>query len=614
MRKIRKILAAMLAVLLLAGCGNSAASSAANSADAKSRLDKRLKAAFQEDAAFSGGSGTEEDPYLISTAEDLFSLADQINGETNGYAYREAHYRMTADIDLGGKEWMPIGLGELFGRYGLCGVFDGDGHTVSGMKITADKNDVKRFYGLFGYVSGTVRNLTVSASELDVQSDTAASTGAVVGKVDFEGVIENCHVTSDVTVTGSYSTGGIAGASYGMVSGCENAASVTCTSAVGSVGGIAGQLAGSPELAATSGIMTDCSNTGTVTAGGDGGGVVGLALSTAQIIRCSNSGAVICEEDAGGILGTIHASDAESTVVTDCSNSGPVSGKQACSGIVGHSGGGSHAVLTGCTNSGDMTGGTYMGGIVGYACFTSKNAELNIADCVNSGSISASEEVAASDVGGIVACAVSTSGKLTVENCVNTGNVEGHDANAGGILGGYLSALGDNSVAMTVSLTGCSNSGNISGGSFGVGGIVGEVDASGYPAVEFSAADCTNSGSLYAQNANVLMGGIVGTIEPHHCTAVLTNCVNSGDLSCELIPLEESDGWFPFDSAMGGVIGYIGVSGIAPTLDDDCGLGDRVVITVNGCSSTGAINTYDGGMTFYTDDICAMSAVAVEIR
>ncbi len=72
--------------------------------------------------------------------------------------------------------------------------------------------------------------------------------------------------------------------------------------------------------------------------------------------------------------------------------------------------------------------------------------------------------------------------------------------------------------------------------------------------------------------------------------------------------------WFPLQSAMGGVIGYIGAHGIAPSYEDDCGLGDQVVVAISNCSSTGIINTNDTDVTVCTDDICAMSAVGVEIR
>lgn len=79
-------------------------------------------------AAFSGGSGTETDPYLISTAKDLWELADKINTEETLKEYTGAFYRLTNDIDLGGKKkWTPIGNYSVNTYLWFEGTFDGGG-------------------------------------------------------------------------------------------------------------------------------------------------------------------------------------------------------------------------------------------------------------------------------------------------------------------------------------------------------------------------------------------------------------------------------------------------------------------------------------------------------
>ena len=80
---------------------------------------------------FSGGSGTEDDPYLISTGNELVYLASEING-SNANIYYNKYYRLTANIDLGGKEWNPIGCyrygnSDFDNNRAFCGHFDGDG-------------------------------------------------------------------------------------------------------------------------------------------------------------------------------------------------------------------------------------------------------------------------------------------------------------------------------------------------------------------------------------------------------------------------------------------------------------------------------------------------------
>lgn len=87
------------------------------------------------------GSGTEAHPYLIGTADDLWTMAALVNTEETRTEYTGAHYRMTADIDLGGKkQWDPIdGCG-----LGFDGVFDGSlgyAHQEEGLILTLNIPD-----------------------------------------------------------------------------------------------------------------------------------------------------------------------------------------------------------------------------------------------------------------------------------------------------------------------------------------------------------------------------------------------------------------------------------------------------------------------------------------
>lgn len=616
-KAISIILAFSMILTLFTGCGKSDKDNEVAEINvamtAKEILDKQLKAAFDENESFSGGTGTEKDPWLISTADDLFRLAAQINGETQGYVYREAHYRLTGNIDLGNKNWMPIGVGETFSRYGFCGVFDGDGYTVSGMRAIHSESNMLRAMGLFGSVRGTVKNLTVAASELNTtRHENDIATGTVAGNLDAGGILQNCHAAADVCVRGGYKTGGIVGNCRGMITDCTNAASVSVDSEVGAGGGVAGSLYGSPKLDSVSGIIRNCSNTGPmVSIGGDIGGIIGLMMGEAEVTGCTNTGSVSGGENTGGIVGILHSSVG---TVADCSNSGSVAGKEACGGIVGTASGGGILVLNNCTNFADVTEGKYLGGITGMFMSSSQDMSLDIIGCTNGGDMYGNDAENIANAGGILGFAMAMGGKVNLENSTNTGNIDGGKGNSGGILGGYLSSLGGEKNTMMLTIGTCDNSGNVSGGSFGVGGIVGDIDASSYPAVTFRVEDCRNTGSLYARDTNVQLGGIVGTIEPHHCISLIKNCHNSGSMTCDKTELAPGDAWFPFKSAMGGVLGYAGVSGIAPDIEDDCGLGDQVVVTISGCSNTGSFDTNDTDIPVSTDDICAMSAVGLEIE
>ena len=87
--------------------------------------------------SFAGGSGTEENPYLISNGEQLALMAQEVNKHSgsgsNVPVYNGAFFRLTSDIDLDNKDWIPIGNGISKGKF--AGSFDGDGHQIYNLKV-----------------------------------------------------------------------------------------------------------------------------------------------------------------------------------------------------------------------------------------------------------------------------------------------------------------------------------------------------------------------------------------------------------------------------------------------------------------------------------------------
>lgn len=135
--------------------------------------------------SFSGGTGTETDPYIISTSEQfqlIYSLDD-------GY---KKHYELSGSIDLGGKTLPPL-FDEM---YKFVGSFNGNGYTIYNFKVVADD-----CCGLFGYVgqNGQVSNLTITDASFRIDSTTTDKlyVGAFAGK--NEGTLYNCHVTDRVS-------------------------------------------------------------------------------------------------------------------------------------------------------------------------------------------------------------------------------------------------------------------------------------------------------------------------------------------------------------------------------------------------------------------------------
>ena len=243
------------------------------------------------------GSGTEADPYLIQNTYDLDMLAYRVNNwpvnpsTDSYYIYPGTYFKMTADIDYSsvpvdanGCNYTPIGVynstdGDSDKRL-FRGVFDGDGHVVSGIAINSE-NSCK---GLFANNCGTVRNVAVSNSSIAGHS----FIGAIVGQND--GVVENCHAASNVTVSSTATLenlntycGGIVGYNYGtngdlsagsrgIVSLCTSAASVTNTKNGNGHGGIAGY---------NNGRVSQCIYSGTTVEGNSNvGPVVGTNVGT----------------------------------------------------------------------------------------------------------------------------------------------------------------------------------------------------------------------------------------------------------------------------------------------------------------------------------------------
>ena len=594
------LLALVLAVGLLAGCGSNASTPADPAAE---------NVAFQ-------GKGTAVDPYQIASAEDLLKMAELVNGEKFEKTYKEAYYILTADIDLGGKAWTPIGNGYLDSVKSFPGTFDGDGHTISGLNVTASAEEKTRFFGLFGQVEGTVKNLTIVSSTIDCSGKDSANTGAIAGCIYYGATIENCHVAEDVSVTGSYTTGGLAGQMNGTMTNCTNAGSVTGTSEVGIAGGLSGQIAGYKENA-NDGTVENCTNYGTVQSAGEAGGVAGSMLKGS--IRNSANEAAVSGENAGGIVGIINAAQTDGTVsdyvVSECSNSGAIAAIEHAGGIAADA-----SITTGnvtisnCTNSGSVLGQT-MGGVLASCSTSTPSAALTVSNCTNSGKMESNEADGTTVAGGIVASLTAKDGgSFVIFDSKNEAAIDAGAGRAGGILGTYTSAISGENASVTLDIITCINEASISGGAMGIGGIVGEVSAANYPAVTLSINSSTNSGDLLGRTANVRIGGIVGVIEPHHCTAVFTECKNSGNLSCEEVTVTKEEEWFDFSAAMGGILGYAGVNGVSITPEDDCGLGNTTVLTFTGCSNTGTITPANDKIEYYTGDICGLSVVGADIR
>ena len=221
--------------------------------------------------------------YTVYNADGLLNVAELVNGGKT-----DINITLTADIDLTGKDWTPIGT-DYDNSY--KGTFDGGGHTITGLTFTT--ND--EYAGLFGWLNraGTVKNVVMEGVQITSNQIYGGSIGGVVGS--GWGTIENCSVSG--SVSGTVYVGGVVGAQIGgSITGCSSSATVKGTHYVG---GVAGEKWGT---------MTACYATGNVTLeiasqkNNFGGGVVGLNGGS-RVLACYATGNVT---STGSGTGNVH--------------------------------------------------------------------------------------------------------------------------------------------------------------------------------------------------------------------------------------------------------------------------------------------------------------------
>ena len=223
--------------------------------------------------------------YTVTSADGLRNIAKLVNGGKT-----DINITLTADIDLTGKNWTPIGT-DYDNSY--KGTFDGGGHTITGLTFTT--ND--EYAGLFGWLNraGTVKNVVMEGVQITSNQIYGGSIGGVVGS--GWGTIENCSVSG--SVSGTVYVGGVVGAQIGgSITGCSSSATVKGTV---DVGGVAGQTNSSATL-------TACYATGNVTIEINpakniaGGSLVGMNAGS-SLLACYATGNVT---STGSSTGKVH--------------------------------------------------------------------------------------------------------------------------------------------------------------------------------------------------------------------------------------------------------------------------------------------------------------------
>ena len=239
--------------------------------------------------------------YTVYNANGLMNVAELVNGGKT-----DINITLTADIDLTGKGWTPIGT-DYDKSY--KGTFDGGGHTITGLTFTT--ND--EYAGLFGWLNraGTVKNVVMEGVQITSNQIYGGSIGGVVGY--SWGTIENCSVSG--SVSGTVYVGGVVGVQIGgSITGCSSSATVKGTV---DVGGVAGQTNSSATLTAcyaTGNVIIEMAPNKNIA----GGGLVGMNAGS-SLLACYATGNVTSTGSStgylhiGGFLGNNYAN-----VMTAC--------------------------------------------------------------------------------------------------------------------------------------------------------------------------------------------------------------------------------------------------------------------------------------------------------
>ncbi|MDL2322769.1 T9SS type A sorting domain-containing protein [Bacteroidales bacterium OttesenSCG-928-A17] len=367
-------------------------------------LDKELPTLIsltdiKEEQSYSGGDGSSQLPYLISSKTDMRALATAVK---NGENYANKYFLLINDI---------VNENDSIGRiiadsenFYFSGHFDGNGHTIA-----LNLKSTKKYIGLFGNIKdATIKNLTVKGCI--ISNSLNSSIGGICGNAESSGIV-NCVSLCDISAsyrsktTSSLYVGGICGeANFSIIQESKNEGDVESINFFEDgdfvdnfyskfiAGGVCGYAYKSTKI-------TNCLNNGDISATSSGGGICGYGYDSIDISFGINNGNISAKSSAGGICGYFDTS----SNIEKCYNAGLISTNLYVGGILGFTE--SSANIDNCLNVNHISG-IYAGGILGGT--EGSYANVNINNSYNIGNI-----LGKKSAGGI--CGILGRGKI--ENC-----------------------------------------------------------------------------------------------------------------------------------------------------------------------------------------------------
>ena len=411
------------------------------------------------------GSGTADDPYVITGSEDLWQFAEIVKASSDRNQCAKVADGVTEiDTPVRGEKkdltWSPIGDSTV----SYTGVFDGNGAEIT---IHADRS-INNNAGLFGILGsgGEIRNVTTAGS-----SKGWDSVGGICGQACRDAKIVNCNNKADITAQGGQAEGLVGYASRAQIESDTSISNTGAVTGTANVGGLVGQASGGMKVIVHEGILNsgaitakssgyvggligyadlasiqadaDIINTGKISSMGSNtsmgaGGLIGYGIDTSIISRngmLQNKGEVTAAiTSVGGIGGHMTSSDNSNCQIQAAKgviNTGRIIGKNSVGGVVGEYAYSAPMTSTDgfILNKGAVEGnGDNVGGVIGRKGSNSDGSKYgNMGDVTNTGKYT----------GGVIG---SWDSNTSLENSFNIGTVKVTGENAtdvGGVVGKF---------------------------------------------------------------------------------------------------------------------------------------------------------------------------------
>ncbi len=529
-------------------------------------------------------------PYLAWQGTWSATISDAATLNLVQVALQE-NYTMSANVDMFGKAFTPIGTSDL----AFTGSFNGQNHTISNLVINTPKDSNVGMFGvvapgstisnvglvggsvsghsnvgaLAGLNKGTVDNSYAAAS---VSGDVfGASVGGLVGYNYSGGMVSNSHATGSVsggdhgnyagglvgknsgTVDASYATGSVSSGSYSFAAGGlvgQNLGTVTSSHATGdvggyqSIGGLVGQNYGTINLSHATGNVNGSNNYI--------GGLVG-AHDSGTISDSYATGSVSGNNYVGGLVGRSGATIGNSYAT------GSVSGNDSVGGLVGRN---DDATVSNSYATGSVDGNSLVGGLVGF------NSGGTVSFSYATGSVSGNNYV-----GGLVGTNGADGGEGAVGSIANsyaTGQVSSTGDNVGGLVGRNIASVSESYA--TGSVSGGSYIGGLVGANYGTvsnsyskASVQGDFDVGGL--IGYNDGTVSNSYATGAVRGNDYVGGLVGYSSGTISNSYATGSVRGGSYAGGLVGVNygsvNDSYWNVETSVQGSSDGGVGLGSLA---------------------------------------------------